>query len=261
MPFADVAGTRLHYLESGSGPVALMVHGFPLDSTMWLDQMARLQDVRRCIAVDLRGFGRSDPTTADVLSMERHADDLAALLDTLAIDAVDLVALSMGGYVALAFAQLHRRRLRRLALVDTRAEGDGEDAMAGRDAMTRKLLSEGRRALAEQMESVLLPAGATATVRARIRTMVEGTRYETIVAALAGMRDRPDRTRILADLDVPAAVIVGEYDSITPPTAARTLAGALPQAVLHVVPRAGHMTPMEAPDVVAAALRDLFASG
>ena len=89
--------------------------------------------------------------------------------------------------------------------------------------------------------------------------MIEGTRYETIVAALAGMRDRPDRTPMLAHVDVPAAVLVGEHDSITP----SPRLGAWPAIAaigLHVVPRCGHMTPMEAPDAVATALRDLFAS-
>ncbi len=64
---------RFAYSESGEGRVALFVHGFPLDSTMWLEQFEALSDVRRCNAADLRGFGASDPSTRGVLSMEEHA--------------------------------------------------------------------------------------------------------------------------------------------------------------------------------------------
>ena len=78
MPYAEVNDTRLHIRQAGTGPVALFIHGFPLDSTMWIEQIADLAAVRRCIAPDLRGFGRSAPVTGAPLTMEQHADDLAA---------------------------------------------------------------------------------------------------------------------------------------------------------------------------------------
>ena len=258
MPFVNIAGTRLHYRDHGEGPVALMVHGFPLDSTMWLDQMERLASGRRCLAVDLRGFGLSAPTRADQLTMEQHADDLAAFLDALEIPSVDLIALSMGGYVALAFAQLHPGRLRSLALLDTRAEADSDDGKAARDAAARSVLTEGRLALAHKMSGALL-APSTTNIRARVMTMVEDTRYETILAALAGIRDRSDRMAIL-DRISSCAIVVGEHDAITPVAAAEAMSARITHAELHVVPGAGHMTPMEAPDAVAAILSRLFAS-
>ncbi len=258
MPQAEVAGTTLHYIDEGSGAVALFIHGFPLDATMWRDQVDRLSAGRRCIAVDLRGFGRSAAVTADVLPMERHADDLAALLDHLDVARCDVVALSMGGYVALAMAQLHAARVRSLALIDTRAEADSEEGKAGRGEAARRLMSHGRRHFAESMLPALVAPAAPTIVRARLRTMMEGCRYETIIAALAGMRLRPDRTGILGRLDVPAVVVVGEHDAITPPAAAKAMTAAIPGASLHVIPGAGHMAPMEAPDAVAAVLRDHF---
>lgn len=261
MPMIDVADTRLHYRERGEGPVALFVHGFPLDATMWLDQMVLLSGVRRCIAVDLRGFGRSEPVIDEVLTMERHADDLAAFLDGLAVDAVDLVGLSMGGYVALAFAQLHGKRLRTLALVDTRSEADGAEARIGRDEAAMRLLSHGRRDLADRMENALLAPGAAASVRGRVRTMIEGIRYETVLGALEGMKVRSDRTAFLGRIAVPAAVITGELDAITPPAGARAMAAAISGATYVEIEGAGHMAPMEAPGAVANALRALFTTG
>ena len=112
MPFARVNGTMLYYREAGEGRLALFVHGFPLDHSVWLDQLAGLGHVRRCVAVDLRGFGRSDPITETSLSMEVMADDVAGLIDALGADQADIVGISMGGYVALALWELRPELVR-----------------------------------------------------------------------------------------------------------------------------------------------------
>lgn len=88
--------------------------------------------------------------------------------------------------------------------------------------------------------------------------MVEGSRYETIVASLAAMRDRPDRSGILGTVDVPALVVAGEHDRLAPPEEAAALSRALPRGDLVVVPNAGHLTPIEAPEMVTEALRGLY---
>jgi len=253
-----IDGYEFAYREVGTGPVALFVHGFPLDGTMWDDQLARLAEARRCVAPDLRGFGRSDPPGDAVLTMERHADDLAHLCGALGADRVDLVGLSMGGYVALAFAERYPERLRSLALVDTRAAADTEEGRAARDLMATRVVTEGRGAVVDELMAALLGPDATLGVRARLRSMIEGTRYETLVGALAGMKLRPDRTGVLGGLDLPVAVVVGEHDRLTPPAAAEAMARATPRAEFTVVPGAGHMAPMERPDGVAGALRRLW---
>ena len=243
MPYAEVDDVRLHIRQHGNGQVALFVHGFPLDSTMWINQLDALAGLRRCIAVDLRGFGRSSPVDGSSLTMERHAADLAGVLDLVSEEKADIVGFSMGGYVALAFADMFPDRVRSLALVDTRSGADTEEA---------------RAAIAESMQAGLLAPEASVAARARLRSMIEGCPYETIVAALAGMRDRPDRTPILESISVPTAVLVGESDAITPPADAEGMASALPDASLTVIPGSGHMTPIENPPAVTDALRSLL---
>jgi 3-oxoadipate enol-lactonase len=260
MPGLQLADTSLHYLERGAGPVALFVHGFPLDATLWLDQLEALADVRRCAAVDLRGFGRSEATRLDVLSMEQHAEDLAAVIHALGASAADVVALSMGGYVALALVERHPELVRSLALVDTKAAPDSEQARRGRDEAAARLLREGRHALAGDLLAALLAPRASDAARARLRSMIEGTRYETVLAALEGMKQRPDRTHVLERLRVPVAVVVGAEDTLTPPEEAREMVRRVPGARLTVVPGAGHLTPLEAPHALAAALRELWAA-
>jgi pimeloyl-ACP methyl ester carboxylesterase len=258
MPHLDLDDTRLHYRERGSGPLALFVHGYPLDSTLWLEQLEDLADLRRCVAPDLRGFGLSEPSCLPALTMERHADDLADLLDRLGAQAADVVGLSMGGYVALALVERHPGLVRSLALVDTRADADSAAAREGRDTAAARLLEQGREALAGELRAALLGPHASAPARARLRSMVEGTRYETILAALEGMKQRPDRSEVLERLAVPVAIVVGEDDALTPPAQARSMAARIPGARLTVVPGAGHLTPLEAPEALSAALRELW---
>jgi len=243
--------------ERGRGPVALFVHGFPLDSTMWLEQTERLSDVRRCIVPDLRGFGSSAPSLRTVLTMEEHADDLVGIIDVLGIERVDLVGLSMGGYVALAFAERHPDRLRTLALVDTKSTGDSEEGKAGRSAAALRIATEGRAGFATDMVPMLVSESASPWLRARLRTMIEAAPAESIVAALEGMKRRPDRTAVLSNIGIPVGVIVGEHDALTPLADADHMAAAA-GAALSIVPDAGHMAPVENPAAVEAALRSLW---
>lgn len=260
MPQITVNDHEFFYREQGSDSVALFIHGFPLDSTMWLEQVQILSDSRRCIAPDLRGFGRSSPSTRSVLSMEDHADDLVAFLDTLDIEKADLIGLSMGGYVALAFADRHPERLRTLALVDTKSTEDSADAKSERDAAAERVAAEGRSGLASDMIGVLVAESASIWTRARLRTMIESTPAESIVAALKGMKQRPDRTTVLSNLSIPVTVIVGEHDVLSPIAEADRMAVAA-GGRLTVVPDAGHMSPIEDPSAVAVALRTLWSEG
>src|ERR671928_1262678 len=96
----EVNGIRLGYSDTGAGePVVLLVHGFPLNRSMWDPQLGTLRAAgARVIAPDLRGFGASEAGPPGPLSMDQHADDLAALLDQLEVQVpVVLCALSMGG--------------------------------------------------------------------------------------------------------------------------------------------------------------------
>ncbi len=130
---------------TGKGPVALFVHGFPLDHSMWAAQTEGLADIATCLAPDLRGFGRSptgsvgDDEGACVLSMERHADDLVKVMDERGVERVDLIGLSMGGYVALAMCERHPERVRSLTLVDTRANADDAAGKARRDTLAKQV--------------------------------------------------------------------------------------------------------------------------
>jgi len=248
----------IHFHHSGEGPAALFIHGFPLDHSMWAAQVRRMGDLATCIAPDLSGFGASPHDGSERLSMDRHADDMARVLDGCEVEQADVIALSMGGYVALAMWELHRERIRSLSLVDTRAEADGPEGKDARDAAREHLQTVGVERFAGEMVEKLVAPDARPKVRKELLAMMESTSYETIAAALIGMRDRPDRTGLLASIDVPALVLCGELDVITPPASAHAMADAIPDARVEIIEGVGHMTPMEAPDAVTGALRSFL---
>lgn len=261
MNTAELSTTKLAYVDRGTGPAILLVHGFPLDHTMWAAQIESLARRYRVIAPDLRGFGRSplgaiDPSQG--VSMEQYADDLAELLDALQIaEPIVLVGLSMGGYIAWQFVRKYPERLRALAQLDTRAAADTADARAGRLKMAEHVAEWGTTRVAGMMGPRLLSQRAfqqRPEIVAAVRRVVECTSAAAIAAAQRGMAARPDVTDLLPSIRVPTLVIVGDEDVISPPEEMRAIAAGIPGAEFVVIPESGHMTTMEQPEAVNEAL-------
>ena len=251
-----VGDARLHVINQGFGPPLLLVHGFPLDHSMWRHQIRQFAGKYKVIAPDLRGFGASD-ISPGVVTMEDHADDLVALLDALRIDKAVFCGLSMGGYVGLEFARNYPERLAGLILCDTRAVPDTPEAAQNREATAAKVLKEGTSALAEDMLKKLfapsmLEAGGDDVVSSR--GVMENARPEGVAAALRGMAVRNDSRDLLGDITAPTLVIVGEHDAISPPDEMKAIADGIPGAEFLVVEGAGHMAPLEKPEPVNAAI-------
>ena len=237
-------------------PVVL-VHGFPLDHSMWQAQIARLSERWRVVAPDLRGFGASQ-VTPGIVTMEQMADDLAAMLEALAIDEpIVLCGLSMGGYVAFQFWRKYRSRLRGLVLCDTRAVADTSEAAASRLKMAAHVLEAGTVYVADAMLPKLF-APATFKDRPGVvdfeRQKILAAQPEGVAAALRGLAARPAATGYLREIALPTLVIVGEHDAISTVDEMRGLAEQIPHSQLVVIPDAGHMTPLESPAAFNAAI-------
>ncbi len=248
---------ELAVVDRGRGMPLVLVHGFPLDHTMWEPQIARFSAGYRVIAPDLRGFGHSPATDAPV-SMETMADDVAALLDALEVrQPVVLCGLSMGGYVAFQFARKYGQRLRGLVLCNTRAAADSAEAVAQRRRMAEHVLASGTEYLTEIMLPKVFaeatfrdnPAVIDHQRRAMARAPVAG-----IVAALDGLARRPDVHDLLPSIRVPTLVVAGQLDAISPPEEMRAFAGKIPGAKFVVLPGCAHMTPLESPQAFNAEL-------
>lgn len=257
----EVSGVRYRVMDQGVGPAILFVHGFPLDHTMWSAQVEEFSKTYRVIAPDLRGFGGTDGALYAV-SMEQFADDLADLLSALQVERpITFCGLSMGGYIGWQFALRHPTWLGRLIQCDTRAAADSTEAAANRLKMADIVLKEGPEPVAWAMMPKLFdpstPQRQPALVD-RVRQMVMQTSPIAIAAAHRGMAVRPDVTSQLAHFRVPTLVIVGEHDLISPAAEMKGIADSLPNARFVSVVNAGHLSPMENPTVVNAAIREFL---
>ncbi len=256
-----VNGVNLAVDVRGRGPAVLFIHGYPLDHSIWDYPLAHLEGWMR-IAPDLRGMGQSDAPDLGY-SMATYAEDLLALLTAVGVDRVVLCGLSLGGYVAFEILRRAPERVRGLVLMDTRAEADTPEGRRARDAAAALARDGGAHAIAEAMLPKMLAGAAVADnpgLVDRVRRMMESTPVAGILGALGAMRDRPDSSAFLKTLaDVPALVVVGEDDQLTPRERAQFMADALPDARLAVVPGAGHLTPMERPEAATALLADFLA--
>jgi pimeloyl-ACP methyl ester carboxylesterase len=256
MPTRTVNNVNYHYQEHGRGTPLVLIHGFPFDSRMWEAQLKSLSDRHRVIAPDLRGFGKS--MSSDAFSIASLARDVHGLLEQIGALPCLLGGLSMGGYIALAFCREYMADLRGLALLDTRAEADTSEGKQNREKMIQTAAEKGSAGIADEMLPKLT-SPHTAERRHdlvhRLRAMMQDQNPQTLQHALAAMRDREDQTTFLPSIAVPTAIVVGADDKITPPALAEKMQQAIPNAKLSVIPLAGHMSPVEAPDEVTRALR------
>jgi pimeloyl-ACP methyl ester carboxylesterase len=161
--------------------------------------------------------------------------------------------MSMGGYVALAFARRHGDRLKSLILADTKAAADTPEARQGREAAITLVRTQGVAALLERQIPRLLSASASDSLRAEVRVL-GAQPPDAVIAAIRALRDRPDRTAELPKIAVPALVVVGSEDALSPPGDARAMAAALRDARVVEIPGSGHLSNLENPDAFAAAL-------
>lgn len=260
-PAATMHSDLLAVLEEGQGRPVIWLHAFPLDRGMWASQLYALSGTHRVITVDTFGFGVSG-SPAGGWGVDLMADALAEWLENRGVaERVVVAGLSMGGYIALAFARRHPGRLAGLILADTRAEADGPDARAGREAAIAAVQAHGSSAQVEAM----LPKALGATSHAQRPGVVAQFRHtgiaqtvEAVVAGLRALRDRPDALPTLASIAVPTLVLVGAEDTLTPPSAAEVLANGIPGAKFVVIPGAGHLSNLEAPDAFNTAVLDFL---
>ena len=183
--------------------------------------------------------------------MESFAEQLHALLDHHHLQRVVLCGLSMGGYVALAFAERWPDRVEALILCNTRSTADTEEAKAGREATAHDAVEKGSAVIARAMvQKVLGPA----TRRdhpdrvAQVENMIARQDPQAIAAASRGMVLRPDRTHVLAALTVPVLIITGDADALMPLPTSQAMADAAHGAQLVVLSNAGHLSNLEAPE-------------
>ena len=246
---------RFRYVDVPASPDArgrgtlVLLHGFPLNPSMWEPQLTLAANGWRILVPELRGFGAGagDPPAT---SIDDYAGDTIDLLDALHIETAVVCGLSMGGYAALAMFRHAPRYFHAMVLADTKPQGDSAEAVAGRKGMQQLVREKGQAAVAD----ALLPKLVGDTTRRErpdviedLRQQITGNSVESIVGALDALMTRPDSTPTLATIHCPVQILVGDEDAITPPALSEQMHKDIPGSELTIIKGAGHMSNMEQP--------------
>lgn len=254
-------GARICWERSGDGPPVLLGHSLLCDGRMWGHVAPDLARRHRVLNVEARGHGRSG--VGGPFSLDDLGGDWLAILDREGIDRAVLVGLSMGGMTAMRLALRAPERVAGLALLDTSADPEPWKARLKYRVMAEIVRHVG---LPRRFVETVSRAFFGATTR-RERPDLVAAEAERLLArdtrplyhATRAVFDRGGVLHRLGAIACPTLVLVGAEDAATPPSRARRIAAAIPGARLAEVPRAGHLTPLEAPTAVLEALTAFLA--
>ena len=241
------ADAEIVYWTLGEGPSVVLLHPFPANHEFWSPVADALSARYRLILPDLRGHGESEVGEGPA-TMEKHAADLARVLDEANVGRAPLIGVSIGGYVIFEFWRKHRGRAAALVLCNTKAPADNPEARAGRLQAANDVLDRGTEPFFESM----IPKLFGKTTRDTRPDLIDGAvrmmrrmSPEDIAQVQRGMAARPDSVDTLKTINVPTLLVTGEEDIVTGVNEAELMRQHIPGSQLRVIPKAGHYSPWE----------------
>jgi len=254
--FIDFKGEKLYCQVSGKGPAIVLLHGFLESGEIWKNFARRLSDSFRVITIDLPGHGLSK-NTGKVHSMDEMAEAVRHVLKSLGVTACIMVGHSMGGYVTLAFAEKHPRLLKGFALFHSQAAADSPETRINRDRTIALIEKDHHGFIKNFIPDLFDPSNVKQFGKEieNLKDLAQATPKEGIIAALEGMKIRPDRQHVLLNSKLPVLFIIGKNDSRIP------MEVIIPQTLLPwhseilLLDHVGHMGFIEASSKTFAALR------
>src|SRR5882757_7755265 len=248
------------YWVTGDGPAVVLLHPFPAHHEFWLPVANSLAGRYRLLLPDMRGHGDSGVGDGPA-TMEKHAGDIARVMDDAEIGRAPLVGVSIGGYALFEFWRRHRGRVAALGLCNTKAPADSAEARAGRLQAANDVIERGTEPFFQSMIPRLL---GKSTREAR-PDLVEGALRmmrkmspEDVAQVQRGMAARPDSVDTLKTINVPTLLVTGEEDILTGVNEAELIRQHIPGGQLRVIPKAGHYSPWEQPEEVGEVLRQFL---
>ena len=250
------------YWVLGDGSPVVLLHPFPANHEFWLPVAEALGTRYRVVLPDLRGHGESDVGEGPA-TMEKHADDIAHVMDDADVGRAPLVGVSIGGYALFEFWRRHRGRVAALGLCNTKAPADGPEARAGRLQAANDVLDRGTEPFFESMIQRVM-AKTTREMRPDLvdgaLRMMRQMSPEDVAQVQRGMASRPDSIETLKTINVPTLLVTGDEDILTGVNEAELMRRHIAGSQLRVIPKAGHYAPWEQPQDVAKVLRQFLDS-
>jgi 3-oxoadipate enol-lactonase len=239
----------LYARDAGEGSAVLLLHAVPFNSRMWEPQLQPLAANARLIAPDLPGFGLSP--MRELRSLSDYAEAVVDLLDEREIEEVVVVGVSSGAYIAFDMIAPLGNRLKGLVIAGAVATPSAEQAPLDRHRLAAEIECGGQDAAAAKYVPKLLgwkTAREKPSLFARLQEMASENSPAGIAAALRAIADRPDFSSILREIRCPTLCIAGAEDPLTPPEKMRIMAERIPVSRVAIIPSAGHLVNLEAPE-------------
>jgi pimeloyl-ACP methyl ester carboxylesterase len=253
---------EIHYDIAGSGPPVVLLHPFPAHHEFWLPLGKFLSSRYQLILPDLRGHGESTLGEGPA-TMQKHAADIARVMDAAGVDRAPLIGVSIGGYAIFEFWRRFRDRVNALVLSNTKASADNPEARAARLEAANDVLQRGTGPFFEGMLQKLMGE----TTRRSRPDLVEGAHRlmrkmsaEDVAGVQRGMAERPDSVSTLKTIDVPTLIVTGDEDIMTGVAEAEVMRQRIAGAQMKVVAKAGHYSPWEQPEEVGRIMRQFLDS-
>jgi pimeloyl-ACP methyl ester carboxylesterase len=254
---------EIFYDVAGTGAPVVLLHPFPVHHEFWLPVSKFLSSRYQLILPDLRGHGESALGNGPA-TMQKHATDIARIMDAAGVDRAPLIGVSIGGYAIFEFWRRFRPRVSTLVLCNTKASADTPEARAGRLEAASDVIKRGTEPFFEGMLQKVL--GETTRrlrpdlVEGALRMMRKMT-AENVAGVQRGMAERPDSISTLKTINVPTLIITGDEDAMTGVPEAEVMKQNISRAQMKVIAKAGHYSPCEKPEEVGKLLRQFLDSG
>jgi pimeloyl-ACP methyl ester carboxylesterase len=248
------------YWTLGDGSPVVLLHPFPVNHEFWLPVAEVLATRYRIVLPDLRGHGESGVGDGPA-TMEKHAADIAHVMDDANVGRAPLVGVSIGGYALFEFWRKHRGRVAALGLFNTKAPADGPEARAARLQAANDVVERGTEPFFDSM----VPKLMAKTTREMRPDLVDGALRmmrkmspEDVAQVQRGMAARPDSIETLKTINIPTLLVTGDEDQMTGVNEAELMRQHIPGSQLRVIPKAGHYSPWEQPQDAASILRQFL---
>ena len=206
---------NIFFSDEGKGTVVVLIHGFLENATMWKNSIPTLSKKNRIVTIDLLGHGKTD-CLGYVHSMELFAETIAAVLKHLRIRKCILVGHSLGGYVALAFAEKHPQKIKGLCLMNATSNEDDEARKTLR-MHANKMIQNNFSTMVRMSFTNLFSKESSTIFAAEIKSALKEalqTPLQGYIAAQEGMRIRPNRNHVLVENNFKKLLIIGEKDPV-----------------------------------------------
>ena len=212
--FFEYNSRNISYSITGNGSSIVFLHGFLENKNMWNIFVDFLKKSKTVITIDLPGFGNSD-CIGESHSMDMMADVVASILEKEKIEKTVIAGHSMGGYVSLAMAERYAEKLSGVILFHSHASADNETAKKNRERTIEIVKNNHANFISAFIPDLFAECNREKFSKEIDQIVKESlqTKKEGIIAALAGMRDRPDRLHVISETNVPILFIIGKDDT------------------------------------------------